>query len=177
MENGGWIIIQRRTSMNEDFNREWKDYKAGFGSADGDYWLGLENMHKFLAPGNNATVRIDMKHATQPNKLGYAQYEKFEISSEGDAYRLTVDGYSGNAGNALSTNKVFATKDRDTRGQFQCAKETGGGWWFHACSTSNLNAMPPLSNSMMGNINWYTLQTSIGGITFSEIKLKYRDVA
>ena len=32
--------MQRRLNGSVDFNRIWKDYKMGFGSPDGEYWLG-----------------------------------------------------------------------------------------------------------------------------------------
>ena len=33
-------VIQRRLNGSVDFNRIWKDYKMGFGSPYGEYWLG-----------------------------------------------------------------------------------------------------------------------------------------
>ncbi|XP_059173820.1 fibrinogen-like protein A [Physella acuta] len=37
---GAWIIMQRRFKFDVNFKRTWADYKNGFGSLDGDFWLG-----------------------------------------------------------------------------------------------------------------------------------------
>ena len=41
----GWIVIHQRINDNLDWELPWADYKAGFGSIDSNFWLGLENMH------------------------------------------------------------------------------------------------------------------------------------
>ncbi len=47
-DGGSWTIIQRRGSNLQtrnvertNFYRNWTDYEKGFGSLDGDYWLGM----------------------------------------------------------------------------------------------------------------------------------------
>jgi len=40
-----WIIIHQHLGKDFDWNRTWDEYKAGFGSIDGNFWLGLEKMH------------------------------------------------------------------------------------------------------------------------------------
>ena len=43
----GWLVIQQRSKGFEtNFNRTWKDYSLGFGSLKGDFWLGLEIVHR-----------------------------------------------------------------------------------------------------------------------------------
>ncbi|XP_059154816.1 angiopoietin-2-like isoform X2 [Physella acuta] len=39
-DGGGWIVIQRRVLGSVNFSRNWDDYKNGFGSLRGDFWLG-----------------------------------------------------------------------------------------------------------------------------------------
>jgi len=60
-----------------------------------------------------------------------------------------VDGYSGDAGNALAENtfnilsvanfKRFSTFDNDNDAWFHGSCTADTGWWFGHCSTSNLN--------------------------------------
>ena len=33
-------VFQKRSSGDVDFNRNWAEYKQGFGDLDGDFWLG-----------------------------------------------------------------------------------------------------------------------------------------
>jgi len=100
------------------------------------------------------TTVSDPVHSHMPEhtfpRWYWAEYTRFSISDEVDNCRLTVSGYSGDAGNALidtlhtrwrAKGRRFSTSDIDNdawpRGS--CAVERGGGWWFNRCSTSNLN--------------------------------------
>ena len=70
-------------------------------------------------------------------------------------YQLTVDGYSGNAPNAMMTNtfyhfvisngRMFTTwdNDNDVYGLQNCALIYNNGWWFGKCSSCNLNMGTP----------------------------------
>lgn len=45
-DGGGWTIIQRRKVGLTSFNRDWKQYREGFGNIRGDFWLGNENIYR-----------------------------------------------------------------------------------------------------------------------------------
>lgn len=40
IENNFLQAIQRRINGEENFNRNWTEYKLGFGTPYGDYWIG-----------------------------------------------------------------------------------------------------------------------------------------
>ena len=87
----------------------------------------------------------------------WAEYSTFSISDEVGKYRLTVAGYSGDAGNAMrvvvgvpqyvSNGRKFTTQDSDndisdgSGGLYHpnCAVKHSGGWWYGSCSRSRLN--------------------------------------
>ncbi|KAI8489059.1 Angiopoietin 4 [Branchiostoma belcheri] len=138
---GGWTVIQRRQDGSVPFNRNWEEYKHGFGNKNGEYWLGNENIH-LLTSQKNYTLRVDL--GDWGGETRYATYSSFRVSGESDQYRLTVSGYNGTAGDSMfySNGQRFSTVDRDNDGWsiVHCSQRFGqGGWWFGSCSHSNLN--------------------------------------
>ncbi|TRY60724.1 hypothetical protein DNTS_029053 [Danionella cerebrum] len=83
-EGGGWTVFQRRSDGSQSFDRDWNDYKKGFGdlnSRDGEFWLGNDNLHFF-------TSQV---------------YRNFKVANEEVMhYQLQFGEYTGNAGDALS---------------------------------------------------------------------------
>uniref|UniRef100_A0A182KFN5 Fibrinogen C-terminal domain-containing protein n=1 Tax=Anopheles christyi TaxID=43041 RepID=A0A182KFN5_9DIPT len=42
---GGWLMIRYRYDGSLDIYRNWTEYRNGFGSVDGEFWLGLQHLH------------------------------------------------------------------------------------------------------------------------------------
>uniref|UniRef100_A0A336M4T3 CSON012158 protein n=1 Tax=Culicoides sonorensis TaxID=179676 RepID=A0A336M4T3_CULSO len=138
--DGGWTVIQRRDDFGEpreNFNRDWADYKNGFGDPAKEFWLGNENIY-MLTNNEDYSLRLELEDF-EGNKR-YAQYAHFKIHSEADYYKLEIDGYEGNAGDSLndpwygSNNSPFSTYNRDNdRSSLNCASMLKGGWWWKSC--------------------------------------------
>ena len=90
---GGWTVFQRRQDGSQDFYRGWSDYKAGFGDLNGEFWLGLDKIHRLSKSGQNV-LRVDLMDFNGAER--YAKYGKFSVADESDKYRLNVGSYSGN---------------------------------------------------------------------------------
>ncbi|XP_006049033.1 angiopoietin-4 isoform X1 [Bubalus kerabau] len=139
---GGWTLIQRRENGSVNFQRNWKDYKQGFGNPAGEHWLGNEVVHQLTS---RATYSLRVELQDWEGNEAYAQYEHFQLGSEAQLYRLSLSGYSGSAGRQSSlvlqgTN--FSTRDADNDNCLcKCAQMLSGGWWFDACGLSNLNGI------------------------------------
>ncbi|XP_065210080.1 angiopoietin-2 [Planococcus citri] len=137
--DGGWTVIHRRDDfgIRENFNRDWNDYKNGFGDLSKEFWLGNENIY-MLTNNEEYSLRVELEDF-EGNKR-YAQYSHFKIYSEGEYYKLEIDGYDGNAGDSLndpwygSNNSPFSTYNRDNdRSSLNCASMLKGGWWWRSC--------------------------------------------
>jgi len=139
----GWIIIHQHLGYTFDWNLTWADYKAGFGSIDDNFWLGLEKMH-LLTSSQPYRLRIEMQMYN--GNLWYsAEYWSFKIGDgPNDKYRLEVSGYSGDADDVLQyegsegihyhNGMKFTTYDQDyDSSSGNCAVDGGGGWWFNSC--------------------------------------------
>ena len=89
---GGWTLFQRRIDGSVDFYLGWNNYTEGFGNLSGEFWLGLDKIHRLSKSGQNV-LRVDLEDFE--NETRYANYSTFAVGNETDKYRLTVGGYSG----------------------------------------------------------------------------------
>ena len=89
---GDWLVFQKRMDGSVDFYQGWAEYKRGFGSLTGEFWLGLDNIHRLTSSGNYK-VRVDLEDFT--GNTYYAEYDSFIVASEGEKYKLSVGSYTG----------------------------------------------------------------------------------
>ena len=95
-------MIQKRLDGSVDFYRGWADYKRGFGNLNGEFWLGLDKMHRLTKEGRNR-IRVELED-TEGN-TAYADYDMFAVASERAKYQLSLGTYSGE-GMKLNTETI-----------------------------------------------------------------------
>ena len=88
-------VFQRRKDGSVDFYQNFANYSRGFGDLEGEFWLGNEFLHR-LTEGGLHELRVDLSDFEKG--IRYAKYGLFHVSDVTDRYRLTVAGYSGDAG-------------------------------------------------------------------------------
>ena len=85
-------MIQKRLDGSVDFYLDWDDYKQGFGNLNGEFWLGLDKIHRLTK--NPSKLRVDLEDFS--NNSAYAEYNSFGVDDEESKYKLTSLGlYSG----------------------------------------------------------------------------------
>lgn len=131
---GGWLVVQYRFDGSVDFHRNWTEYRNGFGTLDGEFWIGLEKLHRLTKNGDYELV-VELKD--YDGTYTFARYDDFEIGDEAEKYSLKKLGsYSGSAGDSLSYHRSikFSTFDSDNDlSSVNCAKTHQAGWWYKSC--------------------------------------------
>lgn len=95
---GGWMIIQRRQNGHTDFNRNWTDYRIGFGSVGQEYWLGLDNIF-LLSSQKHYELRVDLWDFF--GSRVHATYRRFHIEGEREGYKLHVANHTGSVADGM----------------------------------------------------------------------------
>ncbi|XP_041448241.1 angiopoietin-related protein 3 [Drosophila obscura] len=127
-DSHGWTVIQRRIDGSVDFNRNWTEYKEGFGDMRGEFFIGLEKLH-FMTAAQPHELYIQLRDVNGTYR--HARYDNFIVGSEEESFILKSLGeYSGNAGDSLKEHKgaIFYTLDRDSVSN--CVRIFSGPWWF-----------------------------------------------
>ncbi|CAC5392308.1 unnamed protein product [Mytilus coruscus] len=88
-------LIQNRYDGSVNFYKTWDQYKNGFGSLSGEFWIGNDNIHT-LTYTNKYMLRVDLTDNSGDTR--YAEYYIFRVSDEADKYRLIIGEYYGDAG-------------------------------------------------------------------------------
>ena len=168
---GGWTVFQRRINGLLNFYKTYEDYEQGFGDLKGEFWLGLEKIHRITHHSKEHSLRVELTNSLNVEK--YAKYSSFYVRDGTTKYHymLEVEGYSGTAGDAMSYNngtKFSAhNKDNDNNSNTNCAVIEKGAWWYKSCSYSSLNAY--YSKTSATKMKW----TGFSGIiTKTEMKTR-----
>uniref|UniRef100_A0A1A8JX25 Angiopoietin-like 4 n=2 Tax=Nothobranchius kuhntae TaxID=321403 RepID=A0A1A8JX25_NOTKU len=143
---GGWTIIQKRQDGSQNFNQFWESYKNGFGSLNGEFWLGLDNIHSLSKQGQYI---LQVELSDEAGQQREARY-KFQLDGEEKMFALHLEqespsGVQEDIVIAGASGLPFSTADRDNdlAADINCAQMLSGGWWFSSCGESNLNGKFP----------------------------------
>lgn len=132
MRKGGWTRIMNRVqNVTYEFDKTWIEYVDGFGSIEGNYWMGLRNM-QIITALKSTKVRIELWNNYEDED--YLEYESFYLNPESDKFRLTISAFTrGTLNDSFNTQNSmpFATRDKDTVSG--CSKSIRAGWWFKNC--------------------------------------------
>ena len=174
-DGGGWTVFQRREDGSVNFYRYWTDYQQGFGNLSGEFWLGLDKIHRLTS--TTTQLRVDMQDFE--GNSAYAQYSSFSVGDSASKYTLSVSGYNGTAGDSLTAihnGHKFSTKDQDNdaRPWRSCAITYKGGWWYEDCHDSNLNGLyhGGTHTSYADGVNWLSWRGHYYSLKFTEMKLR-----
>ncbi|KAJ3604508.1 hypothetical protein NHX12_029248 [Muraenolepis orangiensis] len=169
-DGGGWIVFVRRQSGKLEFFRNWKNYTAGFGDMNDEFWLGLSNLHK-ITTASPYELRVDLR---DKGEAVYAQYDKFSVSEPRTRYKVHVGGYSGTAGDSMIYHhgRPFSTYDNDNDiAVTNCALSYKGAFWYKNCHRVNLMGRYG-DNSHSKGVNWFHWKGHEHSIEFAEMKIR-----
>uniref|UniRef100_A0A673XNR0 Tenascin Cb n=1 Tax=Salmo trutta TaxID=8032 RepID=A0A673XNR0_SALTR len=169
-DGGGWIVFVRRQSGKLEFFRNWRNYTAGFGDMNDEFWLGLSNLHKITVAGQYE-LRVDLR---DKGEVAYAQYDKFSVSDPRSRYKVHVGGYSGTAGDSMTYHhgRPFSTYDHDNDiAVTNCALSYKGAFWYKNCHRVNLMGRYGDDSHSKG-VNWFHWKGHEHSIEFAEMKIR-----
>ena len=89
---GGWTVFQRRMDGSVHFYRQWNEYKNGFGNLTGEFWLGLEKVHR-LTKHARCILRVELEDLKM-NRV-FANYDGFNVSNETSGFELSLGYFEG----------------------------------------------------------------------------------
>ena len=175
-DGGGWTVFQRRKDGSVNFRRRgWIDCQQGFGNLSGEFWLGLEKIHRLTSTATQ--LRVDLQDFE--GNSAYAQYTNFAVADSVSKYTLSISGYNGTAGDSLANGRhnghKFSTRDQDNDvWTGNCAQRFKGGWWYDACHNSNLNGLYHGGShaSYADGVNWRAWKGYNYSLKFAEMKLR-----
>ncbi|XP_049460144.1 tenascin isoform X2 [Epinephelus fuscoguttatus] len=169
-DGGGWLVFLRRQNGKLEFFRNWKNYTAGFGNMNDEFWLGLSNLHKITNLGHYE-LRVDLR---DNGELAYAQYDKITIAEPRTRYKIYIGAYSGTAGDSMMYHqgRPFSTYDNDNDiAVTNCALSYKGAFWYKNCHRVNLMGKYG-DNSHSKGINWFHWKGHEHSIEFAEMKIR-----
>ena len=96
-------MFQKRLDGTVDFYRGWDDYEHGFGDLNGEFWLGLDKIHRLTKKPSKLRVELE-DFASQ---TAYAEYDDFGVANEQSKYMLSLGKYFGKVSFKVARHIIF----------------------------------------------------------------------
>lgn len=201
-KSGGITLIQHRDPSSpgtpeNNFQRNWAEYRDGFGNLTGDFWLGLDKIHRLTSQGaysGSITIKTNPVDFPDQNHDFFFFVDLFRVGGSKFDYTLTLGptlnyNPSQNAGDAMGVDvgpeltahgMKFSTynRDNDKSNATNCAQEFQAGWWFNNCTLTNINGpkinFGPYRNESVSSIMWITDVIGNATILGVEIGLNHK---
>ncbi|KAH8300057.1 hypothetical protein KR044_009060, partial [Drosophila immigrans] len=127
----GWIVIQQRIDGKEEFFRDFSAYSAGFGSFEGDFFLGLEKIHQLT---NSWRYELAIHMEDFIGNVNFALFDNFKVGSQLEDYKLKSLGEFSSNGIVdqlrFLVGHKFSTYNHNNA-DWSANSFHYGGWWFH----------------------------------------------
>uniref|UniRef100_A0A3B4B7H0 Fibrinogen C-terminal domain-containing protein n=1 Tax=Periophthalmus magnuspinnatus TaxID=409849 RepID=A0A3B4B7H0_9GOBI len=149
---GGWTVIQKRFDGSQSFDLAWNDYRRGFGSLTGEFWLGLAHIHT-LARQGRYMLQVELSDSSRQSHVISSE---FQLEGEEGQFSLHLgpdsDASLGGLFSAAGSSGLpFSTPDRDN--DLSAEDNCVGG---STCGDSNLNGEFPSSLGSSRSMFWTT---------------------
>ncbi|XP_023037476.2 microfibril-associated glycoprotein 4-like [Drosophila willistoni] len=143
VQGGGWIVIHKRFDRSESFNRSWSDFSHGFGQLNGEFFIGLEQLHR-ITNSERYELRIQLENFDRT--FDFASYNNFSIVNASNDYALeSLGDFLGTIDNLLEIvlNGKFSTFDHDVDAydSYNCALNYSAWWFSKNCFGPKLNGI------------------------------------
>ncbi|XP_034488472.1 angiopoietin-4 [Drosophila innubila] len=142
-DGSAWTVIQRRRTnwkqKEENFHRNWDEYRTGFGDLSNDFWFGNEFIHKIVYR-DDYILRIELQDHNGIE--AWIEYGLFRLDSESYNYQLVIGKLNENSttSDALTYHNRMDFTTYDHRYDDTTIDNDNGndnGWW--SVAKSNLN--------------------------------------
>jgi len=136
------VILLRRPSGGEQFERDFGEYERGFGSAKKDYFLGLQAIRNLTSTGfNRLTITVEDAAGSTRQMC----YRSFQLDGPPNyAFQLAEPGVGDLPDDFwFHRNRSFTAPGREDKRSdgMSCAKRLNVGWWFLDTGTCALTLM------------------------------------
>ncbi|XP_064635556.1 fibroleukin-like [Lineus longissimus] len=190
----GHTCFQRQGySSGMNFDRNWADYKSGFGNKATDFWLGNDIISELTAKNSRKYRLLVWLQGHNSSYSVSTSYDDFLVKDESENYKVTLTPSTKNKvtwhGDAIMpgdptldmNKKPFSTYDKDNDGGPEnCASTRKAGWWYGSgCTDANLNAKyynaTNWQASFWPQLSWGMMTNASDGIKYSTLCLQPYD--